>query len=274
MANENDQAKRVKTELNQTNQTTSSNINQSNTDNNNNQNNQTSTQKTQNSQSTQNTQSSIETQNSTTTSENDKLSPDTIEELIAMANEVELFNFAKQAALENPASESIKQLVQSLNTHHYLRKIFVRTFKLEKEAENDLLEAYSRFGAIKNVRICVNQTTGELRGFGFIEFEDVLSALKALSQRNVTVRGVSTSNSTFKSHQKPPVGFDRFQPQGAFAQPPFHGAMDINAPWAGNAPSFAQGQTPQRDVYNGRAQANIMGRELGMKANRSENGQN
>lgn len=64
---------------------------------------------------------------------------------------------------------------------------------MPKEAtENDLKEAFSKFGAVSSAKIIRDAVTGEPRGFGFVEMADNEAAQKAVDELN---------NSTFKGKQ-------------------------------------------------------------------------
>ncbi|MES1919294.1 hypothetical protein MHBO_001149 [Bonamia ostreae] len=144
------------------------------------------------------------------------VSENIVDDLFFLASDVEKSEFMRRSALEFPNSQSLKVLISKLDRNPDLRKIYVKTFGLKKEAEEDLKTAFSRFGSVSNVKIVINQQTGELRGYAFVGFESVLSALNALEQRHVTVKGITTVNSTFKRNtlkQFPGRDFD-----GGFAQ--------------------------------------------------------
>ena len=53
-------------------------------------------------------------------------------------------------------------------------------------AEEDLRDAFSRFGQIDECRIITDRDTGRSRGFGFLTFADPDSAQAAMNEMNGT----------------------------------------------------------------------------------------
>lgn len=87
---------------------------------------------------------------------------------------------------------------------------------MPKEAtENDLKEAFSKFGAVSSAKIIRDAVTGEPRGFGFVEMADNEAAQKAVDELN---------NSTFKGKQivvnesRPKTGGGGGKGRGGFGQ--------------------------------------------------------
>ena len=62
------------------------------------------------------------------------------------------------------------------------RNIFVR--KVPFAATNkELREAFAQYGPIQECQIIVDKMTGESKGFGFVKFESINSALKAVNSK-------------------------------------------------------------------------------------------
>lgn len=52
--------------------------------------------------------------------------------------------------------------------------------------EDDLQEAFSKYGAIKSVKVIKDLFTSESKGFGFVEMNDKDAALKAIEELNTS----------------------------------------------------------------------------------------
>lgn len=53
-------------------------------------------------------------------------------------------------------------------------------------SENNLRDAFERFGEIEEARVITDRQTGRSRGFGFITFEDENAAQQAISEMDGT----------------------------------------------------------------------------------------
>ncbi|XP_041654231.1 heterogeneous nuclear ribonucleoprotein A0-like [Cheilinus undulatus] len=69
-----------------------------------------------------------------------------------------------------------------------VKKIFVGGVKDHIEAEN-LTEYFCQFGAVEKAEIISDKQTGRRRGFGFVFFEDINSATKAVLSKYHTING-------------------------------------------------------------------------------------
>ncbi|XP_030370977.1 ribonucleoprotein RB97D [Scaptodrosophila lebanonensis] len=65
-------------------------------------------------------------------------------------------------------------------------KVFLGGLK-DCHDENSLREHFSQFGKITNIKLLVDNETGRKRGFGFLDFEDMASADRALVQGKHTI---------------------------------------------------------------------------------------
>ena len=62
------------------------------------------------------------------------------------------------------------------------RNIFVRKVPFSATSK-ELREAFTQFGPIQECQIIVDKMTGESKGFGFVKFESISSALKAVNSK-------------------------------------------------------------------------------------------
>jgi RNA recognition motif-containing protein len=58
--------------------------------------------------------------------------------------------------------------------------------------EEELREAFGKFGEVSSVRIITDRETGRPRGFGFVEMEETDAANKAIEELNGTDLGGRT----------------------------------------------------------------------------------
>jgi len=63
--------------------------------------------------------------------------------------------------------------------NNWSKKIFLGGLK-DCHDENSLREYFGQFGNITSVKVLLDKETGRKRGFGFLEFEDIASAGRAL----------------------------------------------------------------------------------------------
>lgn len=64
--------------------------------------------------------------------------------------------------------------------------------------ENELRQAFSKYGYIKKVKLSINQTTGEKSGFASVEMDtdaEEASAIKALLGSNWIIRRLKANKS-------------------------------------------------------------------------------
>lgn len=62
--------------------------------------------------------------------------------------------------------------------------------------EETLVEMFSKFGAVKGVKIITDKNTGITRGFGFVEMastEEAMEAIKALDGKEIQGRALRVS---------------------------------------------------------------------------------
>ena len=52
--------------------------------------------------------------------------------------------------------------------------------------EDDLRDAFARFGEIKSVNLIIDRATGQSKGFGFVEMNDSAAAEEAIKSLNGT----------------------------------------------------------------------------------------
>ncbi|KAH8382757.1 hypothetical protein KR009_005129, partial [Drosophila setifemur] len=132
-------------------------------------------------------------------------------------------------------------------------KIFLGGLK-DCHDETSLREYFSQFGEISGIKLLVDKDTGRKRGFGFLEFEDLLSAERALAQGKHSIN-LSTVE-VKKSTQKPdPAKRLRFPVGGAARSgynPPQPASLDN---YSYNSPSYnpylAQTVLPPSAYING-----------------------
>ena len=76
-----------------------------------------------------------------------------------------------------------------------MKKLFVGSLSWNT-AENDLREAFDRFGDISEVKIITDRATGRSRGFGFITFEqdgDADAAMEAMNGTTLDGRAITVN---------------------------------------------------------------------------------
>jgi len=61
--------------------------------------------------------------------------------------------------------------------------IYVSNLSFDVKDE-DLKEFFTPFGEVTSAKIIMDKTTGQSRGFGFVEMSDVASAKKAIAELN------------------------------------------------------------------------------------------
>jgi len=66
-----------------------------------------------------------------------------------------------------------------------MKKIFVGSLSFNT-TENELSNAFSRFGQTSEVKVITDRLTGRSRGFGFVTFDDDAAAEKAIAEMNGT----------------------------------------------------------------------------------------
>ncbi|XP_017117547.1 ribonucleoprotein RB97D isoform X2 [Drosophila elegans] len=82
-------------------------------------------------------------------------------------------------------------------------KIFLGGLK-DCHDEKTLCEYFSQFGEIAHVKLLMDKDTGRKRGFGFLEFEETLSAERALEQGKHSIK--MNTVEVKKSHQRQDPG--------------------------------------------------------------------
>uniref|UniRef100_A0A6P4FP38 Heterogeneous nuclear ribonucleoprotein 87F-like n=1 Tax=Drosophila rhopaloa TaxID=1041015 RepID=A0A6P4FP38_DRORH len=82
-------------------------------------------------------------------------------------------------------------------------KIFLGGLK-DCHDEKAIRDYFSQFGGVTNVKLLLDKDTGRKRGFGFLEFEEQLSAERALAQGKHSIN--LTTVEVKKSTQKPDPG--------------------------------------------------------------------
>ena len=90
------------------------------------------------------------------------------------------------------------------NKNDDCRNVFVRKLPLTATSK-ELREAFDPYGLIRECNIIVDKVTGESKGFGFVKFELVESALKAVSARvyiGSAELGLSIANPNAKRRNK------------------------------------------------------------------------
>ena len=53
-------------------------------------------------------------------------------------------------------------------------------------SEQDLMSAFSKFGAVSSAKLITDRDSGQAKGFGFVEMENKSEAIKAIGQLNGT----------------------------------------------------------------------------------------
>lgn len=53
-------------------------------------------------------------------------------------------------------------------------------------SEQDLVSAFSKFGAVSSAKLIMDRDSGRAKGFGFVEMENKSEAIKAIGQLNGT----------------------------------------------------------------------------------------
>lgn len=53
-------------------------------------------------------------------------------------------------------------------------------------SEQDLVQAFSKFGAVSSAKLILDRDSGRAKGFGFVEMENKSEAIKAIGQMNGT----------------------------------------------------------------------------------------
>ncbi len=66
-----------------------------------------------------------------------------------------------------------------------MTNIYVGNLSYEASQE-DLMEAFGRYGAVSNVNLIVDRMTGRSRGFAFVEMPNSTEAKKAIEELNLT----------------------------------------------------------------------------------------
>lgn len=74
--------------------------------------------------------------------------------------------------------------------NNWSKKIFLGGLK-DCHDENSLREYFGQFGNITSVKVLLDKETGRKRGFGFLEFEDIASAGRALAQSKHSINLIS-----------------------------------------------------------------------------------
>ncbi len=66
-----------------------------------------------------------------------------------------------------------------------MTNIYVGNLSYEASQE-DLMEAFGRYGAVSNVNLIVDRMTGRSRGFAFVEMPNSTEAKEAIEKLNLT----------------------------------------------------------------------------------------
>jgi len=66
-----------------------------------------------------------------------------------------------------------------------MKKIFVGSLSWNT-SDNDLQDAFSRFGAVSEAKVITDRNTNRSRGFGFVTFEEDSAADAAIAEMNGT----------------------------------------------------------------------------------------
>ena len=87
------------------------------------------------------------------------------------------------------------------------RNIFVRKVPFAATSK-ELREAFAQFGTIQECQIIVDKMTGESKGFGFVKFDSISSALKAVNSKvymgamelNLTIANPNAKSRSFQQY--------------------------------------------------------------------------
>jgi cold-inducible RNA-binding protein len=99
-----------------------------------------------------------------------------------------------------------------------MMKLFVGNLSFQTTQE-DLLNAFSRYGAVESVNLLTDRMTGQSRGFGFVEMTDrseAQNAINALNGAELNGRAMNVNEARPKEDRG---GFGGNKPKGGFGGP-------------------------------------------------------
>ncbi len=71
--------------------------------------------------------------------------------------------------------------------------------------EDDLKEAFSKYGPVEDIKLVIDRATGQSRGFCFITFQKQFDAEASLQLNDTDIGGRKISVSMAKEREKKPV---------------------------------------------------------------------
>ncbi|KAH9296396.1 hypothetical protein KI387_039984 [Taxus chinensis] len=123
---------------------------------------------------------------------NDQVSEDELHALLEPLSKDQLLSIMINIGSSNPAiAEEIRDAASKDPAH---RKLFVRGLAWETSSQT-LCDAFEQYGEIEEGAVIMDKATGKSRGFGFVTFNHMDSARRALKEPSKTIDGrITISN--------------------------------------------------------------------------------